>query len=51
MVVALYVPASGRIRHLHQVMVHKGAAEVTEASAVDAAKAHAIRLGHDLAAL
>ncbi len=46
-VVALYDPASGRIRHLHQVLVHEGAAEVTDASAVEAAQAHARRLGHD----
>lgn len=51
MVVALYEPATGRIRHLHQVLVHEGAAEVTEASAVEAAQAHARRLGHDPAAL
>jgi hypothetical protein len=51
MVVALYDPVSGRIHHLHHVLVHEGAAEVTEESAVDAAKAHASRLGHDPSAL
>ncbi len=50
-VVALYDPASGRIRHLHHVLVHEGAAEVTEAAAVAGAQAHARRLGHEPGAL
>ncbi len=51
MLVALYDPASGRIRHLHHVFVHEGAAEVTESMAIEAANRIALALGHETSGL
>lgn len=46
-VVALYDPESGAIRHLHTVHMHEGAGEVSEAEAIEDARRHARTLGHD----
>jgi hypothetical protein len=47
-VVALYDPDSGRIRHVHTVVQHEGANEVSESVAVERAHEHARQLGHDV---
>ena len=50
-VIALYDPATGRIRHCHTVHVHKGGREVSEKEAIEAAHRQARRMGHDTAQL
>lgn len=45
-VVALYHPDSGKIAHVHTVTVFEGGRSVAENEAVEAAIAHASRMGH-----
>lgn len=49
--VALYHPSTGRIHHLHHVVVHEGAASIDADAAVATARRHAATLGHDPDAL
>jgi hypothetical protein len=50
-VIALYDADSGRIRHTHTVLQHKGAGAVSESAAIERAHQHARQLGHDVAGL
>jgi hypothetical protein len=48
LVVALYDPESGHIRHVHTAHHHEGAAELSESAAIEQALGHARQLGHDV---
>jgi hypothetical protein len=46
-VVALYEAETGRVDHMHSVVVFEGGQPVTDADAIETARAHAARLGLD----
>ncbi|KAA8884487.1 hypothetical protein F3087_33330 [Nocardia colli] len=51
LVVALYEPKTGQIRHLHSVTVFRGAQRTDEAEAIEAAKQSAAKYHDDAAHL
>ena len=51
MVVALYDPQSGYVKHMHTVMMFKGGRVVSEEEAVDTAHKQAASCGHSVAQL